>query len=227
MVKKYLFAVDPSQLWFLWMLFDVFAIVWPIRQIMLKRSIVGWIIAIVLYGIGIAGKLMPPNIFCIWTACQYVSFFFIGMRIRVKQENGERLITTTIPWSVWFVFDLIIFTGEIVISNQSGLMWNVIHIVISFLLHIVGAITAWSVLQALACHVHWEESKGFKLLSQYSMPMYLFHQQIIYFCIYAFNGKMSPWLNATLNFSIAMLCSFIISAILMRFRITRFLIGEK
>ena len=71
------------------------------------------------------------------------------------------------------------------------------------------------------------KNKVFKLLSSYSMPMYLFHQQIIYFCIYVFNGKMNPWINATLNFSIAMLCSFIISAIIMRYSITRFLIGEK
>ena len=159
MVKKYLFAVDPSQLWFLWMLFDVFAIVWPIRRVMLQKSLVGWIIALALYGIGIVGKQRIPNVFCIWTACQYIPFFFIGMRIRGKQENGERIITATIPWSIWHVFDLMVFVGEIVISNQNGFVWSIIGILISFLLHIVGAIMAWSVLQVVACQVNWEKIK--------------------------------------------------------------------
>lgn len=226
-VKKYLFAVDPSQLWFLWMLFDVFAIVWPMRNVMLKKPIMGWIIALALYGIGIVGKQMLPNIFCIWTACQYVSFFYIGMRIRVKQEKREKLISETVPWIIWLIVDLIVFAVEIYIGNQSGLIFRLIDTMIMFGLNVVGAIMAWSLLQVLACHVYWEKRKGFKLLSSYSMPMYLFHQQIIYCCIYLFNGKINPWLNATLNFSVAMICSFIISAILMRYKTTRFLIGEK
>lgn len=226
-VKKYLFVIDPSQLWFLWMLFVVFAIVWPIKQVMLKKPIVGWIIVLSLYCVGIVGKQILPNVFCIWTACQYVSFFFIGIRIRVKQENGVRPITATIPWVVWLIIDLFIFIGMVVISDQDGFVWSVIGLVISFLLHMVGAIMAWSVLQVLAFHVDWEHSNWFKVLASYSMPMYLFHQQIIYFCIFALNGLINPWLNATLNFGISMICSFIISAMLMRYRITRFLIGEK
>ena len=196
-VKKYVFAIDPSQLWFLWMLFDVFAIVWPIRQILLRKPIVGWVAALALYGVGTVGKQMLPNVFCIWTACQYVSFFFIGIRIRIKQEKGDRLFTATIPWTVWIVFDLLLFIGEIVIRNL------------------------------LACHLDWENSRNFKKLSSYSMPMYLFHQQIIYFCIFVLNGKVNPWINAMFNFIIAIICSFIISAIFMHNRITRFLIGEK
>ena len=226
-VKKYVFAIDPSQLWFLWMLFDVFAIVWPIRQILLRKPIVGWVAALALYGVGTVGKQMLPNVFCIWTACQYVSFFFIGIRIRIKQEKGDRLFTATIPWTVWIVFDLLLFIGEIVIRNQSGFIWSIIDIMSSFLLHIVGAIMAWSVLQVLACHLDWENSRNFKKLSSYSMPMYLFHQQIIYFCIFVLNGKVNPWINAMFNFIIAIICSFIISAIFMHNRITRFLIGEK
>ena len=59
------------------------------------------------------------------------------------------------------------------------------------------------------------------------MPMYLFHQQIIYFTIYWLNGKVNPYLHAGINFVAALVGSFIISSILMRWKVTRFLIGEK
>ena len=85
--KKYVLCINPSQLWFLWMLFGVFAIVWPLRNVMIEKPVIGWGIAIAFYGIGIVGGHIIPNVFCIWTACQYVVFFYIGMRIRVKTEN--------------------------------------------------------------------------------------------------------------------------------------------
>lgn len=124
-VKKYLFAIDPSQLWFLWMLFGVFVITWPMRKVLIDKPVVGWLISIVFYGIGIVGKRIIPNIFCIWTACQYVLFFFIGMRIRVKEEKQERLITESIHWYLWIVVDLFIFAGTMLVERNSGTVWSI------------------------------------------------------------------------------------------------------
>ena len=59
------------------------------------------------------------------------------------------------------------------------------------------------------------------------MAMYLFHQQIIHFTISALNGVVNPWINAGVNFVAAIAGSLIISAVLMRWKATRFLIGEK
>ena len=73
----------------------------------------------------------------------------------------------------------------------------------------------------------WKNSKFLILLSRYAMPIYLFHQQIIFFTIYKFNGKISPWINIGINFVVAILGSFIISYLLMKWKITSFLIGEK
>ena len=49
LAKKYLLAIDPSQLWFLWMLFGVFAIVWPIRRTLLEKPLAGWAIVLFFY----------------------------------------------------------------------------------------------------------------------------------------------------------------------------------
>lgn len=227
LIKKYILCIDPSQLWFLWMLFGVFAIVWPLRKVMIEKPLAGWVIAIAFYGLGTIGGKFVPNVFCILTACQYILFFFIGMRIRAKSEKQERLITETVPWYCWIIADLVLFVGYILAGRQSGFMWSITTFATSFLLHIVGSIMAWSVLQTLAAHIHWQNSKVFRTLSSYSMTMYLFHQQIIYFIIVALNGVINPCVNAAVNFVAAIAGAFIISAFLMRWKITRILIGEK
>ena len=227
LIKKYILCINPSQLWFLWMLFGVFAIVWPLRRVMIEKPLAGWVIAIAFYGLGIVGGKVVPNVFCIWTACQYILFFFIGMRIRVKSEKQERLITEVVPWYCWIIADVVLFAGRTFAGQQSGFLWHVTTFGTSFLLHMVGAIMAWTVLQTLASHIRWQDSKVFHTLSSYSMAMYLFHQQIIYFTIVALNGVVNPWINAGVNFVAAIAGSLIISAVLMRWKVTRFLIGEK
>lgn len=227
LAKKYLLAIEPSQLWFLWMLFGVFAIVWPIRMLMLEKPLVGWVASLAFFGIGLIGRHIFPNVFCVWTACQYVLFFFIGMRIRTKEEKQEKLITEAFPWYCWVIVDLLIFSGTIMIGQHSGTAWSLIAIVLNMILHVVGAIMAWTALQTLTGKVNWKDSKAFKTLSSYSMPFYLFHQQIIYFTIVWLNGKVNPWIHAGVNFIIALTGSFLISLFLMHWKITRFLIGEK
>ena len=225
--KKFLLAIDPSQLWFLWMLFGVFTIVWPMRKLLLKRPLAGWIISLVLYGIGLIGRHFIPNVFCVWTSCQYVLFFFIGMRIRDKEEKREKLITEAIPWYCWIILDLLLFAGTIVIARNSGFVWSLIAVILNIILHLVGAIMAWTFLQFLADIANWKNSKLFITLSSLSMPMYLFHQQIIYFTIVWLNGKVNPWINAGVNFVGALIGSLLISLIVMHWKTTRFLVGEK
>ena len=227
LIKKYILCIDPSQLWFLWMLFGVFAVIWPLRWLMMKKPIIGWMIAICFYLMGIVGRKAIPNVFCIWTAFQYMPLFFVGMRIRSKEERVEKLIIEQIPWYCWIIVDVIVFAGTRLVAAQNGLIWNIARMVLIFVLHVVGAIMAWALLNSMASHVHWKKSKMFIKLSTYSMPMYLFHQQIIYFTISWLNGKVNPWINAGINFVGAVAGALLISSIMMRWKVTRFLIGEK
>lgn len=59
------------------------------------------------------------------------------------------------------------------------------------------------------------------------MPVYLFHQQIIYVFISALNGMINPYLHAGINFIGAMSISLLMSTLMMKFKWTRFLIGMK
>lgn len=121
-------------------------------------------------------------------------------------------------------------TAQILTIPFSGFGTTIIKLLnlgLSFLLYIIGALMAFVVLQKLATRVNWEESKVFSFLSKNSMLVYLFHQQIIYVFISLLNGVINPYLHAGINFVGAMAISLLISTVLMKFKWTRFLIGEK
>ena len=84
---------------------------------------------------------------------------------------------------------------------------------------------AFEALQTLAIKINWKKRRTIKTIASYSMPMYLFHQQIIYFGIVLLNGRINPWINAGINFAIALIGSFLISWILVQWKVTRVLIG--
>lgn len=224
--KKYFLCIDPSQLWFLWMLFGVFALVWPMRKRMMETPIFGWGISVVFYALGIVGSELLPNIFCIWTTFEYVVFFYLGMKIRFEEENGRKSIADLLPFWGWVLIDLALFASVVYVEQQSGTIWTILSIGLNFLLNAVGAVMAWVILQRLAELVNWGGNRGFSTLASYSMPMYLFHQQIIYIAIALLNGKVNPWIHAGINFIAAVVVSLIISSILMKWKTTRFLIGE-
>lgn len=79
------------------------------------------------------------------------------------------------------------------------------------MLNLVGAVTAFAILPHIADKVNWTGNKTIKMLSSLYMPMYLFHQQIIYFTISVFNGKIPPGVLALVNFISALFGSFLIS----------------
>lgn len=225
--KKYILCINPSQLWFLWMLFDVFAIVWPLWKKTLK-PLETWAIVVLLYSMGIIGDIFLPNVYCIWTACKYVLVFVIGIQIKSSIDK-KRLWKSIerVPSCALLALDLLAFTGAYFASNQTGLKWRLLQIVLNSFLNCFGAIVAFLVLQKASIIIPWNRSKVFVPLSRYSMTIYLFHQQLIYITIIMFNGLVAPWINASINFVFALVGSFLISSIMMRFKVTRFLIGEK
>lgn len=71
-------------------LFLVFLIVRPIWRWMVKRPVLGTLIAIAFYVAGTAAKHVLPNFFCIFTGFQNILFFQVGMLIRDKEERKEK-----------------------------------------------------------------------------------------------------------------------------------------
>lgn len=215
-VNRFLLGTAPNQLWFLLMLFWVYAISWLLNSVLKKSYVIGLLIVVVFYGVGVIGNHITYDYFNFWSACKYLLFFWIGYQLR---KRGT-LSIKKIPIYIWLIFDLLLFGGARLVSGFLGQILGVV-------LHICGSIMAFLVLDWLATKVRWVDSSAFLGLIKCSMPMYLVHQQIVYVCIMVTNGKMNPYLNAIVIYVITIIISLIISCTLMYTRITRFLIGEK
>lgn len=219
---KYVFCINPSQLWFLWMLFDIFIISWFLREY-IKRDIFAVILCISSYILSFIGSKLVVNIFCIWSALRFLTFFIIGMKISEKVDK----ILNRIPILLYIIAHTIFFMIVNLISNNDGVIYSLLQFVFTYLMNIAGSLMAFYVLRYFSTKFDWQ---NFKLLNKFSnraMVIYLFHQQIIYFTIILLNGKISPILNMIINFIVAIIISYIISDMLLKFRITRILVGEK
>lgn len=222
-IKRYVFGTSPNQLWFLLMLFCVFLFSYFFSDLFRRSDIGGAIISAALYVIGIIGTKFLPNVFQILRACMYVPLFWIGFKM--CQHGSECL--RKIPALAWVLADVLLFTITHFLADLDGAAFVLVNYVLELALHIVGALMAFVVLQRLADMIKWEDNKYFGFLSKKSMPVYLFHQQIIYLFIIWFNGRVAPFLHVVINFTGAMTVSLIISSIMMRFKWTKMLIGEK
>ena len=124
--------------------------------------------------------------------------------------------------------DIGLFIVSRYLLDDSSLLEKLAGVAIKLLLNLIGAMMAFVVLQKIALAIpKWKNSKCFAIFARYSMPIYLIHQQIIYFVISLLNGILNPYIIASINFVVAISVSLLISFLLMKFKITRFLIGEK
>lgn len=220
---KYALATSPSQLWFLVMLFDVFVIFYPISSMIDKGPGYALIFVGGGYLISTIGERILPNIFQIWTAFRYLIFFVIGYEIRRYGTGWLRRI----PIWVWLVCDVIIFAITQIPVTHGSIFVRLTNSVLRNLANIWGAVAFFLIAQSAAEHIRWRESGVFLRLQRVSMPVYLFHQQIIYFSIRILNGQVPPVAHTLINFGAAVSVSFAISSLLLRYRTTKFLIGER
>ncbi|HAT4232907.1 TPA: acyltransferase [Clostridium perfringens] len=222
-IKKYILGISPSQLWFLLMLFIVFIMAYFLSNLLYDRIVYGINISLILYVIGLAGGLVLSNYFQIFTACRYFIFFYMGMQVRhygMKELNR-------IPLVVYIILDIALFVFYMIFLNQVGIFYKLIRIGIEFVLHIIGCLMMFIILNKIASKVQYEQNKLYLFLNKYNFTIYLFHQQVIYWVITLFNGKISPLLLVIMNFVVAMLVSSIIAVLLGKTKITRILVGMK
>lgn len=224
-MEKFVFAIQPSHLWFLWMLFGVFMIAWPLSSYLVKIKWGGIWIGLFLYVTGVGGTKILPDIFAIWTACEFFLFFWIGFEVR---RCKTPVIYRVPSFCYIFIYSVLFFINELLPKlNKQSIFLLIAGKIIMILMHCWGALMAFVVLQKLANKIQYQRSSLWSFLEKRSMVIYLFHQPIIYFTLLCFNGKINPFINTFINFSIAMLVSIIISSGLFSWRVTRMLIGEK
>lgn len=175
------------------------------------------------YGVGIVGSSFVPNLFRFFSGFMNISLFWIGFKIR---QYGSDILRK-IPALIWIFEDVAGFALIQLLHFPQGIIFTLFKVGLDFVLHILGAIMSFVVLQELADCINWQKNRFFCTISKSSFAVFLFHQQVIYIFIHILNGTLNPYLNAAVNFFGAMIISLLISAFMMKFRVTKVLIGEK
>ncbi|MBO5868925.1 MAG: acyltransferase [Oscillospiraceae bacterium] len=221
-IKNYVLAIGPAQLWFLVMLFGVFVIFWPLSDFFYKKDLLGAVAVLGMYGCGWIGSRVVPNVFQVWTALRYMPLFFLGFKLRQYGTASIRKL----PAALWLVVSIALYCITLWLEGQGSMLCKLAAIGFAFLTNVVGAVMAFVVLQKIGEKVKWNKPH-FSFVSKRSMVVYLFHQQVVYFLIYWFNGILNPYLHAAVNFVVSMAISLGIATVLLRFKSTSFLVGEK
>ena len=172
---------------------------------------------------GIVGSKLFPNVFCIWSGFSYIAYFILGCKIR--QYGSDKL--KRIGVASWVVVHTVLYVIVIHLKSFNGLFFKISSFGITVILQLIGAVMAFLVLQKLADYVDWKNNRLIKGFSQISMPIFLLHQQLIYFSISLFNGLVNPYVNAIINVVFSIVGSAIITKLLYKVRLCRVLMGEK
>lgn len=226
-LKSFVFGIQPAQLWFLLMLFWVFMIAIILPDKVYDSSVVLLIVSLVLYGIGFVGGMIIPNVFQLFTGLQYFVFFVLGCIIAKELSGDETSISkihTLFRKPIWMIFlDIAIFAVYMLLGTLDLAVFKFVRLCVEAILHVDGALMAFSVLKWIANRVDWKKNSVFLLLSKHNFMIYLLHQQIVYGVITLFNGKVASGVLVGLNFvasvSISLLGAIIIERLLKQIRV--------
>lgn len=221
--EKFVLGISPRQLWFCLMLFWVFVIFWPLSKIMSEKPFIGLGIVLFTYGIGI----LLPSYFCFDRGLQYLLYFYIGFIIRKSPKIRDLLYSVPVPAYIFFL--LLTYFLNMFLSENSGTLFRLVTICSSVIMHIVGAVGIFIVLQRVSNHLHdfLRNNKLISFFAKHSFTIYLFHQQIIYFCLMFTNGMIMPAGVVFVNFVVSIIISALISIMLSKNRGTSILVGNK
>lgn len=208
-LKNFVLGVQPAQLWFLLMLFWVFVIAIILPDKVYDSSVVLLVVSLALYGVGFVGGMIISNILQIFTGCQYFIFFVLGC-IVAKEMSGDKMAgdkelsgddrSKWISLILMLCLDIAIFVIYMFLGTGDSVVCKLARLCVEPLLHVVGALMAFSVLGWIANRVDWKKSRVFMLLSKHNFIIYLLHQQIIYGVITLFNGEAPSGILVALNF---------------------------
>ena len=213
---NYILGINAGQLWFLLSLFWCFAVGWLLLEY-IKADHIYILVAVGLYICGYFGRSRFPDIFSIFRGFQFVILFVTGylMRKNDSKFNHNFILVGTL------LLHIILFVGK-----QTIRMPYFAQAFYDLSLHTVSAVAVFEGIQFVSNKVN-SESSLLDVVIKNSMPVYLFHQQWIYFVISIFNGKVNPWLIAMFSFVISISGSILMGTIFRNNRITAFFIGEK
>ncbi len=225
-VHKYILAENPSQLWFLLMLFNVFCITLVFKDFFRKqKAIVGVSVCLVLYLIGLVLGKISPNLFQFQTALKFLIFYYLGFKYRQFKSEKHQLPANSVL--LMACFEIILFGISYYLDGLQGLnsVMKVGEMAINLLLHINGPLLVFAFCENNAEKIQCllANSVVHRWLKQRSYLIYIFHQQMVYIVVFLLNGKTHPIVLFLISFSICILVAGTIASIILKIKTLRIL----
>ena len=222
LVKKYIFLYQPSQLWFLGMLFVCFVLAWFLRNFARNHTFLLGLLCLAAYGKGIVGNHYRLDYFMICTGLMFLPFFELGYKLR--QAHSDWLFR--FHPVVLLLVDILLFSFLFIIHGQMTGIYKAGYFAFRFLLNLFGAFSAFSILVQWSGRYKWGQMPIFKYLSHRTMIVYLLHQQVIYFFITWLNGAVPPIAHGVINFIGTIIITLALSEVVLRVKVLRYLTGN-
>lgn len=225
-INNYVLAVNPDQLWFLWMIFIVFVVFFLFSNFINKNHfLLNCFIIGIIYVLSMALNRYIPNYFQIWTACRHMIFYYLGFAMR----KYEWKFLYKIPRFFYVATNVIICSIYIYAKytrNFETIAAKIMFIGLGMLCSFSGVFMVVVILGGFELN-KIQSNKLYSFLQKNNFGMYLFHQQVIYFTITLFDGKVPVIGTVFFNFLISASVSALITWILNKWDITKSIIGIK
>lgn len=219
-IKNAILAVNPDQYWFLLALFFVFIIFWFLSDFARKRPILCAFVLLLAYYLGEYCQTRFCNYFCIFSGISALPWFGIGFLLR----TGKNDAINRVPLVVWPALHMLCLCFWS--YAQNSVMNYVAQTSIRFITGFFGMMAAFVLLNKLAEGIDWKDSRMASVLGRCMLPVYLFHYQIVYIVVDVLNGR-TPFLTTVLiSFFASFVISYILSRVLLKNKVTAFLMGS-
>jgi len=214
---KYILMSSPDQLWFLVTLFNIFIIFHlAFKKIKVSKLV---LLIVIFLSITLGGVLGYFDIeyFQIASSFKYGCFFYLGCYLYKygNSLNFKKIIGLTITAILLIILNNINIINNIIIEKVLLQVLSIIEVILVY--YVCTYIIKNNKINL--------NNKIYKLLESNSFGIYLFHQQIIFFCIVLLNGLVTPTIQIILTLLIALILSLLISILLKKNRITKYLFG--
>ena len=219
LIHKFILCESPSQLWFLIMLFILsclFIVFYKKIKISTRGLVILYIASTILSSL--LGHF-DINYFQINMVCKFSLFFYLGGYLyKYKQYiNVSKIIFLVIITIIMFC-GIFITKNTLIIKGIIAFGLQMLSLLEVILIYFIGN-------YFINVKRYKFDNKIYKIFEENSFGIYLFHQQIIYFCIVIFNGLIHPIIQVILSFVIALNVSLVMTLILRKNKITKFMFG--
>ena len=218
LIKRYILVLDANHLWFLWMLFWVFVIFWPLSIFFRENDILGFCVVCLLFAGGGIFGFKVTKAFQLCTGMMYLSCFWLGYKARQKWLY----LFERIPIFIYLTVNVVLYAMMISIDISTPVM-HALRIAINFPLHMVSAVMMF----LLVFKVFGSgDYKKFSFLSRYTYGVFLFHHPIMYLIVFVMGDWISIEILMLLKFGISLCLSVVLVKIFDRYEDLQWPIGE-